>query len=69
MLVGQIQYEDAEVIYGCHVVGRLWYFMVLKDKTYTISKSFTADDDEIFEIVKILKALRDILFKRINKTP
>lgn len=36
---------------------------------YAISKEYAATDkDDILEIVKILKALRDILFKRINYT-
>lgn len=69
MLVGQTQNEGNEPIYGCYVVGRLWYFMILKDNEYAISKAYTADDEDILKIVKILKALRDILFKRINYTP
>ena len=66
MLIGQQQNKDNEVIYGCYVVGRLWYFMVLKGKEYVISKDYSTTDEEIFEIVKILKALRNILFKRIG---
>ena len=69
MLVGQAQNEDNDIIYGCYVVGRLWYFMILKGNEYTVSKAYTADDEEIFDIVKILKALRDILFKRVNYIP
>lgn len=66
MLVGQVKNGGNEPIYGCYVVGRLWYFMILKDKEFVISKSFSADDEDIFEIVKILKTLRDILFEKIN---
>ena len=40
MLVGQQQNENGAVLYGCYVVGRLWYFMVLQGKTFTISKSY-----------------------------
>ncbi len=66
MLVGQAKNGGKAPIYGCYVVGRLWYFMVLKGKEFAISKSFSADDEDIFEIVKALKALRDILFEKIN---
>lgn len=66
MLVGQCLNEEKTPIYGCYVVGRLWYFMMLKEKEYAISKAYTADDDEIIDIVKKLKSLRDILFKKIN---
>lgn len=68
MLVGQVKNGGNKPIYGCYVVGRLWYFMVLNGKEFAISKSFSADDEDIFEIVKILKALRDILFEKINRS-
>ena len=66
MLVGQMLNEEENIIYGCYVVGQLWYFMVLKGKEFTISKSYSSDDEEIFEIIKILKALRSILFKKLG---
>lgn len=68
MLVGQAKNGGNELIYGCYVVGRLWYFMILKGKEFAISKSFSADDEDIFIIVKALKALRDILFAKINQS-
>jgi len=40
--------------------------MTLKGKEFAISKSYAADDDEIFEIIKILKALRSILVKKLG---
>ena len=66
MLVGQTQNENNDVIYGCYIVGRLWYFMVLKGKEFAVSKSYAADDDEIIEVVKILKALRSILLIQLG---
>lgn len=66
MLIGQQQNEADTVVYGCYVVGRLWYFMVLKGKEYAISKDYSTTDDGIFDVVKILKALRNILFKRLE---
>lgn len=68
MLVGQAKNGGEAPIYGCYVVGRLWYFMVLKGKEFAISKSFSADNEDIFEIVKALKGLRDILFEKINQS-
>jgi len=66
MLIGQAYNEDKLPIYGCYVVGRNWFFMVLQGKEYAISKAFSADDQDIFEIVKILKSLRSILFQRLG---
>jgi hypothetical protein len=67
MLVGQCQNENNDVIYGCYVVGRNWYFMVLKGKEFAISKDYSAThDDDIIKIVKALKSLRSILVKRLG---
>ncbi len=67
MLVGQTLNENQEVVYGCYVIGRNWYFMVLKGKEYAISRDYSATQpDDILDIVKILKALRSILFKKLN---
>jgi len=67
MLVGQAQNKAEAIIYGCYIVGRNWYFMVLKDKEFAISKDYSAThDDDIFEIVKVLKALRNLLLERLG---
>ena len=65
MLVGQYLNDDKSVIYGCYVVGRNWFFMVLKDKHYAISKDFSSSDEEIFDVIGILKSLRNILHKKL----
>ncbi|MEM9887624.1 MAG: hypothetical protein AAF849_17145 [Bacteroidota bacterium] len=65
MLVGQHHNGDDRPVYGCYVVGRFWYFMVLKDKEYTISKDYSASQEDIYDIVRILEALRAKLLERI----
>ena len=45
-------------IFGCYIIGRNWYFMVLVGKEYAISKDFSCVDDEMFDIFRILKGLR-----------
>ena len=67
MLVGQAQNKAEAIIYGCYIVGRNWYFMVLKGKEFAISKDYSAThDDDILEIVKILKAIRNLLLERLG---
>jgi len=61
MLVAQELTEHKFPIYGIYVVGKYWNFMVLQNKEYCISKSYSADDEEIFDIFKILKALKEII--------
>jgi len=65
MLVGQALNEQPEPVYGSYVIGDAWRFLVLEDKTYTISQSYVATKDEIFDILRILKALKRIILARM----
>ncbi|MEM6320975.1 MAG: hypothetical protein AAF960_25135 [Bacteroidota bacterium] len=67
MLVGQAQNQAQEIIYGCYIVGRNWYFMVLEGKEFAVSKDYSAThEDDILKIVQILKGLRDLLLVRLG---
>jgi len=61
MLVGQALNDNRQPIYGAYVIGSDWRFMVLKDKQYIISRNYSALTDEIFDILRILKALKQIV--------
>ncbi len=61
MLVGQVLNTQPNLIYGCYVIGANWHFMVLQGEQYTISRSYSAQTDEIFDIFWILKALKLII--------
>lgn len=61
MLVAQNLDTQPQPIYGCYVIGYDWRFMVLEDKTYTISRNFSAITDEIFDLLRILKTLKQII--------
>lgn len=58
MLAAQTQNNNLKPIFGCYVIGRIWYFMALVGKEYAISKDFSCVDDEMFDIFRILKGLR-----------
>lgn len=66
MLVTQHLNNNQKPIYGCYIVGRQWVFMALEEKKYAFSKSFTVDDDEIFDIYRILKSLKWHIEQRIK---
>jgi len=66
MLIGQSHSENREVMYGCYIVGRFWYFMVLKEREYAISKVFLASEEDLFEIIQVLKRLRSVIFLRLG---
>ena len=61
MLVAQALNEHHHPVYGCYVKGRDWFFMVLHGKQYAISEPYIATRDEVFDIFRILKALKAII--------
>lgn len=61
MLVGQTMNENRYPLYGAYVIGRDWYFMVLEDNEYAISHDYSAVTDAVFDIFRILKALKVII--------
>jgi hypothetical protein len=66
MMLGQLENGTDDPVFGCYVVGRFWFFMVLKGKDYAISREFSAANEDIFDILKILKALRSKIFIRLG---
>lgn len=58
MLVAQYLNQDGKPVFGTYIIGRHWHFMVLEGNEYVISKSYTIDDNEIFNIFQLLKGLR-----------
>lgn len=61
MLVAREINNNKLPIYGLFVVGLIWNFVVLQGNDYCISKHYNADDEEIFVIFKMLKALKQII--------
>ena len=61
MLVAQEINEHRHPIYGCHVRGQFWFFMILERQEYCISTPLTATRDDIFDILRILKVLKQIV--------
>ncbi len=59
MLVAQELNEHHRPLYGCYVVGDMWRFMLLQERAYCLSDSYSATGgDGVFEIFRILKALK-----------
>jgi hypothetical protein len=48
MVAAQVQNKDNEVLYGCYVSGRNWFFVVMEGKNYVVSNAFNATNDDIF---------------------
>ena len=51
-------------IYGVYVVDNVWYFLVLHDNAYCITKGhYAAHETDLGDIFKLLKALKAILIE------
>lgn len=54
-------------IYGCYVIGRLWYFLVLHKNTFCISEPYDAMKKKVLiQIVGILKKQKEIIINRLK---
>jgi hypothetical protein len=65
MLVARELNQNKLPIYGLFVVGLIWNFIVLKDNQYCISRTYHADNEEIFSIFKMMKALKQIIYAEL----
>ncbi len=61
MLVAKEKNNNQKAIYGVFVVGFDWNFIILNGNEYFISKTYHADDEEIFAIFKMIKALKQLI--------
>lgn len=62
MLVAQVHNQDGKPIYGCHVIGELWHFMVMHDNKYAMHKGLNATEpDDLQAILLILRKVKQIL--------
>ena len=61
MITAQALNNNERPIYGIYVIGKTWWFVTLDDNHWCESKSFSADDEELFTIFCMLKALKEII--------
>ncbi|MCU0444923.1 MAG: hypothetical protein MUE85_08380 [Microscillaceae bacterium] len=68
MLVAQHLNQNNQPVYGCYVIGRSWYFMVLQNQEYAISNIYACTNDEIFDIFRIIKGIKSLIEKQLSET-
>ena len=61
MLVAQESNAHRHPVYGAYIIGYDWCFMALQGKQYAISAPYVATRDDVFEIFRILQALKQII--------
>ena len=63
LVAAQYRNEDEFPIYGSYIIGRNWFFVVLKGKEYVVSKPYIASDTDIHKIVAILRQIKVYISK------
>ena len=68
MVDAQILNEDTKKpLFGCYMIGRLWFFIVLIEKHYSISRVYDATQtDDLSEIVVILERVKIHIHKELG---
>jgi len=61
MMVAREMNENKKPIYGLYVLGLIWNFMVLNGNEYCISRNYDSSTEGVFELFKMLKALKKII--------
>jgi hypothetical protein len=64
-LIAQEINADLMPIYGCYVIGEMWYFMLVNGREYAVDKGLNAlKSDELERIYLILKKVKTIIAQR-----
>jgi hypothetical protein len=61
MAVAQHINSWAHPVFGGYVIGQQWFFVILDDNKYAVSTAFDAASEDIFQIVAIVKRVKDYL--------
>lgn len=57
-------------IFGCYVIGQFWYFVLLKDKGYGVSRAYDATrKGGIYDIMVILNKVEHYVKQELNLLP
>ena len=68
MVDAQILNETPEKpLFGCYMIGRLWFFIVLKKNIYSVSRAYDATQtDDLGEIFAILEKVKAHIHKELG---
>jgi hypothetical protein len=65
-LIAQEINQNGKPLYGCCVVGRLWYFVIMEDKNYCVSMAYDCTDEkDLQQIIAVLRKFSEILLTRL----
>lgn len=65
-LIAQEINKNGKPLYGCCVVGRFWYFVIMEEKNYCVSMAYDCTDiKDLHQIIAILRKFEEILLTRL----
>jgi len=65
-LIAQEINKNGKPLYGCCVVGRFWYFVVMQEKNYCVSMVYDCTDEKsLQQIIAILRKFEEVLLTRL----
>lgn len=65
--VQSLNQNSTKPLYGCYIIGRLWFFVVLEDKQYSVSRAYDATQtDDLTAMVEILHQVKINIHKELG---
>jgi len=62
MLAAKENNKSDKPLYGAYIIGRNWFFMVMENKNFSISKAFDCTEkDNLYKIISILRKFKTII--------
>ena len=62
MLAANELNDTSKIIYGTYIIGKDWYFVTLKDKTYSVSLPFsTTDFNNLKKVFTFLRQVKKLI--------
>lgn len=58
MLAAQTLNQTVQLMYGCYILGRNWFFVILKGREYAISDAYSATQTDIYRIFQVLRRVK-----------
>ena len=68
MVDGQLQNNSPnKPIYGCYMIGRMWFFVLLKDKAFGVSRAYDSTQrDDMKDMIIILKRVKRYIHEELG---
>ncbi len=63
LLVAQFNNKEEFPLYGCYVVGRNWFFVILQGKEYAVTNAINSSTDDIIKVIAMLRKVKNNIYK------